>query len=69
MKHLKKWMLRLKTTSCVSLVLLKKNFMRSIHLFKGKHTTGLFQELDVIRRKQIDLASDHVSLEAIHDIP
>lgn len=43
--------------------------MRSIHLFKGKHTTGLFQELDVIRRKQIDLASDHVSLEAIHDIP
>ncbi|KAG1151960.1 hypothetical protein G6F37_000726 [Rhizopus arrhizus] len=35
----------------------------------GKNTTGIFQELDVIRRKQIDLASDHVSLEAIHDIP
>ncbi|KAG1437936.1 hypothetical protein G6F56_012860 [Rhizopus delemar] len=35
----------------------------------GKNTTKIFQDLDVIRRKQIDLASDHVSLEAINDIP
>ncbi|CEG75393.1 hypothetical protein RMATCC62417_10441 [Rhizopus microsporus] len=36
---------------------------------KGKNTTRIFQELDVIRRKQIDLASDHVALEAMNDIP
>ncbi|RCH99149.1 hypothetical protein CU097_014547 [Rhizopus azygosporus] len=35
----------------------------------GKNTTRIFQELDVIRRKQIDLASDHVALEAMNDIP
>ncbi|KAI7889803.1 uncharacterized protein EV154DRAFT_270026 [Mucor mucedo] len=34
----------------------------------GKNTGQIFRELDVIRRKQIDLASDHVSLEAINDI-
>ncbi|KAI8082544.1 uncharacterized protein B0P05DRAFT_537451 [Gilbertella persicaria] len=35
----------------------------------GKDTERLFKELDIIRRKQIDLASEHVSLESIHDIP
>lgn len=35
----------------------------------GKNTGRIFRELDVIRRKQIDLASDHVSLETITDIP
>ncbi|OBZ90879.1 hypothetical protein A0J61_01060 [Choanephora cucurbitarum] len=35
----------------------------------GKDTDRLFKELDIIRRKQIDLASEHVSLESIHDIP
>ncbi|KAG2211608.1 hypothetical protein INT47_008705 [Mucor saturninus] len=37
-------------------------------LDSGKNTGQIFRELDVIRRKQIDLASDHVSLEAINDI-
>ncbi|KAI8379006.1 hypothetical protein BD560DRAFT_487887 [Blakeslea trispora] len=35
----------------------------------GKDTDKLFKELDVIRRKQIDLASEHVSLESVHDMP
>ena len=35
----------------------------------GKNTGQIFRELDVIRRKQINLASDHVSLEPINDIP
>ncbi|KAI9279822.1 hypothetical protein BY458DRAFT_501769 [Sporodiniella umbellata] len=35
----------------------------------GENTSNMFKELDVMRRKQIDLASDHVSLEAIDDIP
>lgn len=36
---------------------------------KGKNTGHIFKELDVIRRKQLDIASDHVSLDAIQDIP
>lgn len=35
----------------------------------GKNTGQLFKELDVIRRKQLDIASDHVSLETIQDLP
>ncbi|KAG2234812.1 hypothetical protein INT48_006729 [Thamnidium elegans] len=34
----------------------------------GENTSKIFTELDVIRRKQINLASDHVSLESINDI-
>lgn len=34
----------------------------------GENTSKIFAELDVIRRKQINLASDHVSLESIQDI-
>lgn len=48
--------------------------IQEFHLSKlknhtGKNTGRIFRELDVIRRKQINLASDHVSLEAITDIP
>ncbi|CDS10727.1 hypothetical protein LRAMOSA11213 [Lichtheimia ramosa] len=35
----------------------------------GKDTEHIFQELDVIRRKQIDLARDHISLESMSDLP
>ncbi|KAI8880055.1 hypothetical protein K501DRAFT_192208 [Backusella circina FSU 941] len=35
----------------------------------GKNTSRIFKELDIIRRKQIDLAGQHVSLESINDIP
>ncbi|KAI7881118.1 hypothetical protein K492DRAFT_177417 [Lichtheimia hyalospora FSU 10163] len=35
----------------------------------GKNTEHIFQELDVIRRKQIDLARDHISLESMSDLP
>ncbi|KAL7320862.1 hypothetical protein PS15m_000707 [Mucor circinelloides] len=35
----------------------------------GKNTGHIFKELDVIRRKQLDIASDHVSLETIQDLP
>ncbi|KAL9542986.1 hypothetical protein MBANPS3_008327 [Mucor bainieri] len=35
----------------------------------GKNTGQIFKELDVIRRKQLDIASDHVSLETIQDLP
>ncbi|KAK4517054.1 uncharacterized protein ATC70_000382 [Mucor velutinosus] len=35
----------------------------------GKNTGQIFKELDVIRRKQLDIASEHVSLEKIQDIP
>lgn len=40
-----------------------------IFLIKGENTDRIFKELDVIRRKQINLAGDHVSLEALNDIP
>ncbi|GAA5812836.1 hypothetical protein MFLAVUS_006295 [Mucor flavus] len=33
----------------------------------GENTSKIFTELDVIRRKQINLASDHVSLESTND--
>lgn len=32
-------------------------------------TGQVFRELDEIRRKQIDLASDHIALESIGDLP
>ncbi|KAL0146201.1 hypothetical protein V8B55DRAFT_1468830 [Mucor lusitanicus] len=35
----------------------------------GRNTGQIFKELDVIRRKQLDIASDHVSLETIQDLP
>ncbi|KAG2192028.1 hypothetical protein INT46_011846 [Mucor plumbeus] len=35
----------------------------------GKNTGHIFKELDVIRRKQLDIASDHVLLDTIQDIP
>ncbi|KAI7870189.1 hypothetical protein BDF14DRAFT_1775491 [Spinellus fusiger] len=33
----------------------------------GSNTERIFRELDVIRRKQIELTSDHIALEAIND--
>ncbi|KAF7720659.1 hypothetical protein EC973_006670, partial [Apophysomyces ossiformis] len=35
----------------------------------GSDTEKVFKELDVIRRKQIDLAGDHMALEIVSDIP
>ncbi|KAI9272850.1 hypothetical protein BDA99DRAFT_499384 [Phascolomyces articulosus] len=35
----------------------------------GRDTERIFRELDVIRRKQIDLARDHIALENITDLP
>ncbi|KAI8141780.1 hypothetical protein BJV82DRAFT_617500 [Fennellomyces sp. T-0311] len=35
----------------------------------GRDTERIFGELDVIRRKQIELAREHISLETINDLP
>jgi low affinity Fe/Cu permease len=34
----------------------------------GRDTNRIFKEIDVIRRKQIELATEHISLESIDDI-
>ncbi|CEP12829.1 hypothetical protein [Parasitella parasitica] len=34
----------------------------------GRDTNRLFKEIDIIRRKQIELASDHVHLETLDDL-
>lgn len=49
---------------------LKSDFRRrKANTCIGKDTEHIFQELDVIRRKQIDLARDHISLESMSDLP
>ena len=35
----------------------------------GRDTGRIFKEIDVIRRKQIELATEHISLESIDDMP
>ncbi|CEP16086.1 hypothetical protein [Parasitella parasitica] len=35
----------------------------------GKNTAHIFKELDVLRRKQLDIASYHVTLETLQDTP
>lgn len=39
-----------------------------INFTKGRDTSRIFKEVDVIRRKQIELASEHISLESIDDM-
>lgn len=38
-----------------------------LNLSLGQDTERVFKELDLIRRKQIDLAGDHIALEALSE--
>ncbi|KAI9316683.1 hypothetical protein BX666DRAFT_184772 [Dichotomocladium elegans] len=58
------------------LMSLEMEFKRMDRMFEqgdmrvfGRDTDRIFKELNIIRRKQIDLARDHISLEALSDQP
>jgi hypothetical protein len=47
---------------------LESQLNRSFLVLEGPDTKRIFEEIDLIRRKQIELAAEHIALESIDDM-